>query len=164
MLSASSILSLSTTLLVLLLSRWFIDELRRRTSLGTLRCAGMGEGICEGEEGGGMCEGEEGGGMCEGEEGGGMAEGEEGAETLLAPATVAPLPTVTVRGGGRGTSVILNTAPVLTVDNVATHLYQPVFDRLQYAIKNWSQGRPWNEANLGSEVAKHLVCQMFPGT
>ena len=95
MLSASSILSLSMTLLVLLLSRWFIDELRRRTSLGRLR----------------WCAGEEGGGMGEEEEGGGTDEGEEGGGTLLAPATVAPLPTVTVcvcgGGGGEGTSVII---------------------------------------------------------
>ena len=55
-----------------------------------------------------MCE-EEGGGMGEEEEGGGTGEGGEGAETLLAPATVAPLPTVTVCvcvcvcvGGGGG--------------------------------------------------------------
>ena len=81
MLRASSILSLSTTLLVLLLSRWFIDELRRRTSPCRLRC--------EGEEGGVTCEGEEGGGICE---------GGEGAGTLVAPATVSPLPTVTVWG------------------------------------------------------------------
>ena len=103
MLSASSILSLSMTLLVLLLSRWFIDELRRRTSVGRLRW-------CAGEEGEEMCE-EEGGGMGEEEEGGGTGEGGEGAETLLAPATVAPLPTVTVcvwgGGGGEGTSVII---------------------------------------------------------
>ena len=79
MLRASSILSLSTTLLVLLLSRWFIDELRRRTSPCRLRC--------EGEEGGVTCEGEEGGGICE---------GGEGAGTLVDPATVSPLPTVTV--------------------------------------------------------------------
>lgn len=79
MLRASSILSLSTTLLVLLLSRWFIDELRRCTSPCRLRC--------EGEEGGVTCEGEEGGGICE---------GGEGAGTLVAPATVSPLPTVTV--------------------------------------------------------------------